>query len=228
MYELMEKKLTHLIQEIIYLLSSGNKTATNNMHGPKTLPGPAPKSATELMVLVPTRGTKQNKTLSDDDNDKDYMPRKPRQLSESPIRQYTIDADGHEIIESGDDLPSHKKKWKLVGSDSESAASPSVPAPVGKKLSKNQTKGGPKQKRSKKAPSHMAPMTLSELVKVPSEEESDGQSALQAVQDEEIRVGAKRGTQHQQTTWFCTELYSTRDGQLGPFCTLHYNNTSFC
>jgi hypothetical protein len=45
---------------------------------------------------------------SDDDNDKDYVPRKPRQLSESPIRPYAIDEDGHEIVESEDDLLSHK------------------------------------------------------------------------------------------------------------------------
>jgi len=77
MHELMEKKLTRLVQEIIYLLyvyehgststlfqltcrSSGKETATN-MCGPKTLPGPAPKSVIALPAPVPTRGTKQKK-----------------------------------------------------------------------------------------------------------------------------------------------------------------------
>jgi hypothetical protein len=75
----------------------------------------------------------------------------------------------------------------------ESDASPNIPSPVSKKSSKNQKKGGPKNKRSKKA--RVAPTTLSEVVEVSSEEESDGQSALRAVQEEEIRAGAKRGPQ---------------------------------
>lgn len=60
----------------------------------------------------------------------------------------------------------------------------------------------------------MAPITLSEIVEVSLEEESNGQSALWAVQEEKIRAGAKRGPQgHTRLYWHIPRITIERKEQ---------------
>ncbi|KAG0707150.1 hypothetical protein DFH29DRAFT_1066405 [Suillus ampliporus] len=63
----------------------------------------------EIVQPVAAKGRQKQtrKPVSgNDDEDKDYVPRKPRDVSESPIRPYTVNNDGHEILnESENELP---------------------------------------------------------------------------------------------------------------------------
>ncbi|KAG2138040.1 ribonuclease H-like domain-containing protein [Suillus bovinus] len=200
-------RLHHLkqVEEVIYLLSPQGFTTT--AHVPKAA---APTTGPEMIALPAAEGKKKQiqkpgKESVNDDADKDYVPWKPRDVSESPICPYIIDEDGHKILDESDNaLPGHTKKqahdWKLTMTDSDSDASDALvtTAVTSKKVSKSRAKGGPKKKRSKKTRTALtkhSKMTASaEMINdidVSSEDESDGQGALRAVEEaeEELRGG---------------------------------------
>jgi hypothetical protein len=61
MHELMEKKLTRLVQEIIYLLYVYEHCSANTLFQLTCRSSAVPKSTTALLAPVPTIGTKQKK-----------------------------------------------------------------------------------------------------------------------------------------------------------------------
>ncbi|KAG1872176.1 hypothetical protein F4604DRAFT_1925773 [Suillus subluteus] len=195
MHDLMVKKITCIVEEVIYLLSPPHGfTMTAHVADFEDLPESAPKTRPESIALLPAKGKKKQvqKPNMNDDMDQDYVARKPRDVLESPIHPYIVDEDGNEILnELDDELPGRTKKWahasKLTTTDSDSDASNTAittTAVVSKKTSKNQAKGGPKKKKSKKThttSTKQPKMTTSAKtinIDVSSENESDGQGAL--------------------------------------------------
>ncbi|KAH7904802.1 hypothetical protein BJ138DRAFT_1119065 [Hygrophoropsis aurantiaca] len=105
LHDLMEIKLTRLAEEIVYLLSNtSTHIAVAGASEPSSSATITSTTLRKIVLTVPAQSvisksvTKSVKTSAKDAEDKDYVPRNPRSLSESPIPEFALDDDGLEII----------------------------------------------------------------------------------------------------------------------------------
>ncbi|KAG2055695.1 hypothetical protein BDR06DRAFT_970806 [Suillus hirtellus] len=148
-------------------------------HVPKaTLPTARPEIP---LIAMAAKGTKKQIP-----KDKDYIPWKPRDMSESPIPQYTVDEEGHEILNKSDDA--------LPGQTQEGI--------------KNLGQGWAKKEKKKTHAKHSKMTTSAETmnVDISSEDKSNGQGALRAVEEAEEQLRCTSKTQSVPRADGCTDF----------------------
>ncbi|KAG1866325.1 hypothetical protein C8R48DRAFT_772424 [Suillus tomentosus] len=139
--------------------------------------------------------------------DKDYIPQKPRDVSKFPspntlLMKKDMRSSTSQVMNylAKQKKQAHAQKLTMTDSDSDGSNTVVTTAVISKKASKIQAKVRPKKKRRKKTHAKHSKTTASAEtmnVDISSEDESDGQGALRAVEEaeEQLRGGSKRGPQ---------------------------------